>query len=65
MTERNPVQAELFRVDRALARLSLIPPGMRDELWRAKADTLLTRRAELMAERDRGFRVSDRRRVRE
>lgn len=60
MTGVDPVRAELIRVDRALARLSLTPSGARGEVWRATTDALLTRRLHLMVERDRGFRVSRR-----
>lgn len=56
--------ADLARVDRALTRLARAPVGMRDEGWQGEVDALLARRSVLMADRDRGFRIRDRRKVR-
>lgn len=64
MTGDDPVRSGLAKADRALRGLSLVPRGARDEAWRSSVDGWLRERFALMAERDRGFRVSDRRKVR-
>lgn len=56
--------SDLARVDRALTRLARVPVGARDEGWQGEVDALLARRSVLMADRDRGFRIRDRRKVR-
>lgn len=60
MTLTRPMLGEIRRIDHQLSLLRGLEalPG-----WTEKVDTLLDERRELMAVRDRGFRVSDRRRV--
>lgn len=54
-----PVSVRLHRLD---LRLATLPDD--DPLSLLEADALLDERAELMRERDRGFRFVDKRRVR-
>ncbi|NUT90808.1 MAG: hypothetical protein HOY78_02145 [Saccharothrix sp.] len=64
MTRVDPAVAGMVRVDRALVGLARVHPDLRDEAWHAAVDALLVERSALTAERDRGFRVTDRRKVR-
>jgi hypothetical protein len=64
VTGTDSVVVAMVRVDRALAGLARVHPDLRDEAWHTAVDALLVERSALAAERDRGFRVTDRRKVR-
>ena len=57
----DPVAAALETIDRSLQRRAETPPERRGLGWREAADLALDYRLQLMAERERGFRIVDRR----
>lgn len=62
---REKLQAQIDEVDawlRVYARA--VDPADRDQSWRDTVDAALGRRSALVAQRDLGFMITDRRRVR-
>lgn len=64
-TVRERLQARIDALDRILrVHARAVDPADRDERWHATVDEVLAKRSALMAQRDMGFMVTDRRRVR-
>jgi hypothetical protein len=59
----DPTQRSLERMDWALQRRAQTPPAQRDERWHRAVDLVLDHRLKLMADRDRGYRLVDNRRL--
>ncbi len=64
-TVRERLRARIDELDAcARVHMAAVPHGERDDHWRAEMDKMLSERSALMTQRDLGFMITDRRRVR-
>lgn len=65
-TVREKLRDEIQELDEFLARMveQVLPEHRSEPAFQEQLDALLARRSSLMTQRDMGFRITDRRRVR-